>query len=315
MKKNKIQFQKGLSLTDFLKDYGSEKQCKEAVFKLKWTHGFCCPKCGHNQYCSLKSRKLYQCNHCHHQTSLTVGTIYEQTKLPLTQWFLASYLITQSKVGISALSLMRKVGVSYNTALYLKHKLMHVMEEQEHDQPLEQQVVVDDAYWGGELSDDKRGRGSSNKTPFIAAVQLNQDGHPIHAKLHKVSAFKKDNIKQWATENLIEKTHVITDGLACFNGFDEAGFKHTVYVTGGGRESVKVPIFLWLNILLGNVKTAIHGTYHSVSSKHLPRYLAEFEYRFNRRFNLATLPLQLITASVQTRPKPYRVLKLAEAYW
>lgn len=315
MKKNTIQFQKGLSLTEFFNRYGTEKQCQEAVFKSRWPNGFRCPHCGHDRFCTLKTRKCYQCNRCHHQTSLTVGTIYEQTKLPLTQWFLASYLITQAKVGISALSLMRELGVSYNTALYLKHKLMHVMEEQEHERTLENLVVADDAYWGGELSNDKRGRGSSNKTPFIAAVQLNKHGHPLYAKFHRLDGFKKNMIKQWAEENLAKNTQVITDGLACFNGFDEAGFQHTAIVTGGGRESVKIPVFKWLNTLLGNVKTAIHGTYHSVSSKHLPRYLAEFEYRINRRFDLAALPLQLVTASVHTKPKPCRLLKLAEAYW
>lgn len=174
MKKNTIQFQKGLSLSAFLKRYSTEEQCRAEFFRLKWPLGFRCPRCDSIQYCELKTRKVYQCCHCHHQTSLTVGTIYEQTKLPLTTWFLASYLITQSKVSLSSMNLYQKLGISYNSALILKHKLLQVMLEKEHSEPLSGQVLADDAYWGGELHDDKRGRGSSNKTPWNSrTVALN----------------------------------------------------------------------------------------------------------------------------------------------
>jgi transposase-like protein len=315
MKKNKVQFQPGLSLTAFLKRYGTEQQCKDAVFKHKYPQGFRCPNCGYHKYCEIKARKCLQCYHCHHQTSLLAGTIYQQTKLPLTVWFLASYLITETKAGISAMNLYQKLGVSYNTALFLKHKLMQAMLEQERKEPLSGRIEADDAYWGGELSNDKRGRGSPNKTPFIAAVETTAEGHPLRIKLHKVKGFRKPVLKQWAKQNLREKSRVVTDGLRGFNGLDEAGFEHQVIVTGGGRESVKFREFLWVNTVLGNVKTAIHGTYHAISSKHLPRYLAEFEFRFNRRFDLASLPEKLIAASVQTTPMPCRLLKLAEACW
>jgi transposase-like protein len=315
MKKNKVQFQEGLSLVNFLAHYGTEQQCRDAVFKLKWPNGFRCPQCGHDQCCEIKTRKLYQCSHCHHQTSLTAGTIYEQTKLPLRIWFLASYLLCATKVGISAMNLYQKLGVSYNTALYLKHKLMQVMLEAEHDEPLAGRILADDAYWGGEMHNDKRGRGSPNKTPFIAAVQLSAQGHPISAKFHKVDGFKKATVQQWAEQNLAPGSVVITDGLACFNGVEEADCQHIKIVTGGGCNSMKINVFLWLNIILGNLKTAIHGTYHAVSRKHLPRYLAEFEYRFNRRFDLSILPQLLIADSIRTTPMPCRLLKLAEACW
>ena len=313
--KNKIQFQKGISLIDFLKQYGSEQQCRDAVFKLKWSNGFQCPNCGHNEYCEIKSRKCFQCNRCHHQTSLLVGTIYQQTKLPLTVWFLASYLLTESKAGISAMNLYRKLGVSYNTALIIKHKLMQVMLEGERNDPLSGRIEADDAYLGGELSNNKRGRGSPNKTPFIAAVETTEDRHPLKIKLHKLHAFKKDEIEAWSRQNLTSGSHIVTDGLRCFNGFDKAGFEHQIIVTGGGSKSAKIPEFLWVNTVLGNVKTAIQGSYHAINPKHLPRYLAEFEYRFNRRFNLASLPSKLIADSVRTPPMPCRLLKLAEAYW
>jgi len=135
MSKNKVQFQAGYSLIDLFHNYGTENQCVEALFKWRWPLGFKCSECGGDKYCFLKTRRLYQCNKCHHQTSLISGTIFEQTKLPLTTWFLAIYLVTQSKTGLSALALKREIGVSYNTAWSMKHKIMQVMKERDDSKP------------------------------------------------------------------------------------------------------------------------------------------------------------------------------------
>ena len=127
----------------------------------------------------LRTRALLQCRHCHHQASLTAGTIFEATKLPLTTWFLAMFLLTQQKNGISALELKRHLGVSYLTAWRVKHKLLQVMKERDDQTPLGGVIEVDDAYWGGERHGAKPGRGSPNKVPFIAALVL-QRRRPPH---------------------------------------------------------------------------------------------------------------------------------------
>lgn len=315
MSKNKVQFQKGMSLSDFMASYGDEQQCREAVFQARWPNGFLCPECGYAKYCEIRGRNCFQCNSCRHQTSLLSGTIYEQTKLPLRRWFLASYLLTQHKSGLSALSLSRQLGVSYNTAWSIKHKLMQVMLERELKQPLSGRIEMDDAYWGGEKPGGKRGRGSENKTPFVAAVETTGEGQPIRMKMHKVKGFRKEEIKNWGQQQLKADSHVITDGLWAFQGLRDAGIKHEAIVTGGGRSSMNILAFHWINTLLGNVKSAMQGTYHAIQSKHLPRYLAEFGYRFNRRFKLDTLVARLVHASVQTPPMPGQLLKLAEASW
>ncbi len=116
MKKNPIQFQEGLGLLEFLDKYSSECQCSEALFQLRWPDGFVCPECGGHSYCELNTRKLFQCNICHHQTSLFAGTIFHGTRLPLRKWFLAIYLLTQPKKSISVLELKRQIGVNYDTA-------------------------------------------------------------------------------------------------------------------------------------------------------------------------------------------------------
>ena len=150
MARNWIQFQKGYRLTQFVDEFGTEEPCVAAVFSWRWTNGFVCPKCEHTQCWSLQSRAQYQCRGCRHQVSLTAGTILDSTKLPLRTWFLAMYLLTQTKNGISALELSRQLGLSHNIAWSLKHKLMQVMKESDDTRPMGGWVQLDDAYWGGD---------------------------------------------------------------------------------------------------------------------------------------------------------------------
>ena len=315
MSKNKIQFQKGLSLSDFLEEYGTEDQCFESLVKLRWPEGFECPKCSCRAYCLLTKRKLFQCNACRRQTSITAETIYHSTKIPLTKWFLATYLMTQSKSGISQLELGRQLGVSSNTGAMVYHKLAQVMLERDAQKPLSGNVEIDDAYWGGKKKGGKRGRGSENKTPFLAAVEKNADNHPIHIKLSVVFGFKKKEIKRWAEKHFALGTTAVSDGLRCFTGIKEAGFEHTAITVGNSRDMKKTIPFNWVNTILGNLKSALSGIYHKLSSNHLPRHLATFQYRFNRRFVLGDMIKRLVFVSLRTLPMPRRILKLADYHW
>jgi len=315
MAKNMIQFQKGLSLPEFLITYGTEGQCRDALFRMRWPHGFVCPDCGHDEYCEISTRKVYQCYKCHTQTSLTSGTIFADTKLRLSTWLLGIYLMTQSKDGLSSLKLARSLGVSANAALRMKHKVQHVMKERDDSKPLNGYIQVDDAYLGGKSRDGKRGRGASGKTPFIAAIATTEEGHPVAMKFNEVAGFTKQEISSW-TQKHIEPGSVITsDGLGCFPGVKDAGCIHIPIKTGGGPASVDIPDFKWVNTMIGNVKNSIRGSYHAISQKHIPRYLAEFCYRFNRRFHLGEMVERFLHIAVRTLPMPQRLLKLAETRW
>ena len=134
MSQNAIQFQRGLSLTQFQALYGSEVQCEQAVVATRWPHGWRCAHCGCKRYLLTRNgtgRQLWQCFICGYQSSSIAGTVMEHTKLPLRLWFLAMYLMTQHKNAISALALKRQLGVSYRSAWLLKHKLMQVMEQRD----------------------------------------------------------------------------------------------------------------------------------------------------------------------------------------
>lgn len=312
--KNQVQFQKGYSLIEFQEDYGTKEQCEEALFRWKFPQGYVCPKCGSREYCQLRSKKVYQCNKCHHQHSLTSQTILASTKLPLKIWFLGMYLVSQAKTGISALELRRQLGVSYNTAWAMKQKIMHVMKTRDDEKKLEGLIQLDDVYWGGAKGGGKRGRGSPNKVPFVAAVSLNEDSHPISMNMNVVDGFKTKEIKAWAEHHLSKQCDVVSDGLACFRAVEKIGCTHTRIITGGGTHSVTLEQFAWVNTMIANVKTAIIGVYHAIQHKHLPRYLAEFCYRFNRRFQLDHLLPRLAYVAVRTDPMPYRLLKLADDY-
>jgi transposase-like protein len=167
MARNKVQFQKGLSEPEFERLYGSEEACRAALFKWRWPNGFVCPECAGTKHCVIERRGLYQCNACRRQTSVSAGTIFAATKLPLTIWFRAIYHMTQTKQGISSLELGRRLGITQTSAWKIKHKLAQVMMERDAAKPLDGRVEIDDAYLGGERSGGKRGRGSPGKSRLL----------------------------------------------------------------------------------------------------------------------------------------------------
>jgi len=308
MCKNKVQFQKGLSLPDFMGKFGTETQCEAALEASKWPDGFLCGYCGHKSFSRLtRGRTRRQCNKCKHQTSLMTGTIFQDTKLPLTKWFLGMHLMTQSKNGVSQMELARQLGISINAAALMYHKLAQVMLERDEDKPLSGSIEMDDAYWGGKSSGGKRGRGASKKTPFVAAISK-VDDKPHQIKLSIVKGFRTNEIKQWSKKNLAAGSSVLSDGLACFRGIEKAGFNHNFLVVGNSRDTKKASAFDWVNTVLGNLKTALAGTFHKLSAHHLQRHLATFQYRFNRRYRLKDILPRLMWIAVRTPPMPRRLL-------
>ena len=314
MARNLIQFQPGLSLPEFMRRYATQAQCEAALESSRWSNGFQCPNCGdprHSRY-QRNGRTLFQCQRCRRQTSLTAGTIFEASKLPLTTWFLAMHLITQAKNNVSALELSRHLGVSYNSAWLIKHKLLQVMAERERNRELVGRIEIDDAYLGGERG-GRRGRGSPNKVPFVAAVQTNEEGHPQFVRFDCLAGFTHAEITLWAQRALAASTQVLSDGLSGFSVLAEMVEEHQPIVTGSGRAAAQHPQFRWVNTLLGNLKTALTGTYHAIKfAKYAQRYLAEVQYRFNRRFDLSVILPRLLRAAVTTKARPLHITRLAE---
>ena len=146
----------------------------------------------------------------------------------------------------------------------------------------------------------------------MAAVATTDDGKPDQIILRPVKAFSLVAIRKLAATALAPDARVLTDGLACFAAVADVGCAHAAIKTGAGPRAAKTPAFKWVNTALGNIKAALVGTYRAVRSKHVPRYLAEFEYRFNRRYDLSAMIPRLAFVALRTAPMPYRLLKLAD---
>lgn len=316
MKMNRIQFQPGMSLNQFLDQYGLQEQCESALEVSRWPNGFACSKCHSSRYSSYRRGrrvKVFQCSDCRTQVTLTEGTIFHSSKLPLTSWFQAMYFLTQNKNNVAILELRRLIGVSYRAAWRLKHKLMQVMYEREQSTMLSERIEVDDAYLGGEFPGGKAGRGSENKVPFIAAVQTNKQGHPVYAVFSTVKSFSRAEVELWARRSIVPSSLVVSDGLWCFQAVEEAGCLHQREVVGTERKSTSMECFSWVNTVLGNLKNAITGTYHAFDfEKYAHRYLGEYQYRFNRRFDLAGMFRRLVKATANTDRVSELKLRLAE---
>lgn len=312
MAMNRVQFQPGLSLPAFLKRYGSEAACRRAVFRTRWPAGFVCARCAATAHSVFErgGQRYWQCSACRHQASLLSGTLFEHSRLPLTIWFLALYVLTHTKTNVSGLELSRHLGVHPRTAWRMKHKVMQAMAEDEAGRQLSGFVQIDDAYLGGERNGGKAGRGSENKRPFVIAVETNDEGHPGCAVIEPVAGFTKVALTQWAQRRLHPEAEVYSDGLGAFRAVVALNHAHTVIDAGGGRKATEVDGARWVNIVLSNVKRALDGTYHAFRFfKYAHRYLAEAAWRFNHRFRLDALVPRLIVATARCKPWPERILR------
>jgi ribosomal protein L37AE/L43A len=318
MTMNRVQFQAGLSMPEFFERYGTEAKCRQALEAARWPVGFVCPVCGGSARTSYERGGLryWQCGGCQRQTSLISGTIFEASKLPLLRWFLALQLLSQAKNNVSALELMRQLGVSYRSAWLMKHKILEAMRLAEAERRLDGRVEIDDAYLGGECPGGGPGRGSGNKTAFVAAVQTTAGGQPLYACL-SAQPPTSQAMAGFAAKRLAASAVVVSDGLRCFMAVAQVGIEHQRILLQprlhGAVACVKLPQFKAVNTLLGNLKTAIAGTYHAFDfAKYAHRYLAEFQFRFNHRLNMKTILYTLLASLLAAPPSPEHWLRTAE---
>lgn len=315
MAMNRVQFQPGLSMHEFMELYGTREKCEAAVIGWRWPNGYACPSCGlaGAGFSSFRRGNLLyrQCSDCRFQCSVIAGTIFESTKLPLTVWFLAMHLLTQAKTNMSMLELSRHLGVSYPSAWLMKHKLMEVMRLREDSRQLSGRVELDDAYLGGERCGGKAGRGSENKIPFLTAIQTTESGQAQLVCLAQLP-FTKEAVTAFVDKHLVRPLTVVSDGLACFTVTAKAGV-HDRIVVSAGDPSAAYARFNAVSTAQSNLKTAITGAYHSIKfAKYAHRYLAEFQYRFNRRFDMRAIFARLACVAARSSPHIRRVIRAAE---
>ena len=296
--------QKDMALTTFQKKFETNEDCRKHLFKYKWPEGYRCKQCGGRHYSYVSTRKIYECNECHYQESAIANTVMHKSHTSLRKWFLALYLISHDKRGISATALQKHIRVSYPTAWLMLHKIRNSMKLQDTKYQLNNVIEMDEGFFGGQKRGGKRGRGT-DKEKVVAEVSLNNKGKAQFAKLTDVPVLHASMLNQIAIETIRKGSEIMTDGNRAYGGLEFAGFNHT---------TVKCAEQLhWLHIVISNAKTFLKGTYHGAcESKHYQRYLDEFCYRFNRRFWENQLFNRLLFACVSSSTITYYELTHTE---
>lgn len=286
-----------ISLIEWQKRYGTEKACAATLAKYRWPQGFICPKCGNDSSWYITTRRVYQCSKCQHQVSVTAGTLFHSTNLPLVKWFWAIYLMASDKGGISALRLSKHIGVSWPTARNMLKKIRTAMAHRDSIYRLFDELIeLDDTYVGGKKP-GKRGRGAKGKKPILVAVEHKGKTAGFVA-MKAVEAVSGKEIKHFLERHLNNGQKVRTDALPAMNIVKES-HQHDKKVTPSEETSSWLPL---VHIVIGNMKTFLNGTFHGVTHRYLQEYLDEFCYRFNRRFWESELPHRLLNACLSHAP-------------
>ena len=282
---------KGLPLGTFLKRFSSETQCQEYLASLRWQNGYVCSKCGcHHGYRLSNGR--YQCAQCRYQTSVTAGTVLHKTHMPLTQWFLAFYFVSQDKRGISAVQLAAMLGTTYKTAWSMLRRIRTAMGQRDETHQLCGVIEFDDAYFGGPTVGKKRGRGTEKEKVFVA-LALDEQGNPRFLKMRVTPNIKQASVKKFAHAAFPDGSVIHSDGYCSYLPALE-GYPHEYkpYNPNSG-------LLHWLHVVISNAKAFILGTYHGLPKKYLQSYLDEFSFRFCRRdFGPALLERLILAVSL-----------------
>jgi len=293
-----------LSLLQFNKRFGSERACQKALEKMRWSDGFACPKCQHNKASRIKTRRLLQCSKCHFQVSLTSGTIFHKTRIPLQKWFWAIYLAGQDKGGVSAMRLSKQLDLGYKTAWLMLHKIRKAMSQRDSDYKLSGYIEMDDAFFGGPAK-GRTGRGAKNKTPVLVMIESEGDRAGFIA-MQTIETVKREHVEPIISQYIVPAQDIRTDGLSSYKYLKTTGHRHngTPVPPLKGHEDL-----FWVHTAISNAKRFLLGTYHGVSHKHLQSYLDEFCYRFNRRKWEKQITLRLLTACISANPITFAELK------
>lgn len=264
--------------------FADEGKAIELIESIRWPDGPSCPHCGHQKAWLLPSsskgkkskRREYRCHACRQKFSVTLGTIFEDSHIPLNKWLAAIFLMSSSKKGISTNQLKRSLGITYKSAWFLAHRIRHAMDDLNVKGMLGGIVEVDETYIGGKGS-KRRGRGAEKKVPVVALVQ--RDGK---ARSYRVNDVKGKTLKGLIRRNVEGTAQIMTDEFPSYRGLDEEFSAHCM--VDHGKEYVRGIIHTnFAESYFSLLKRGIVGTFHHVSKEHMGRYLAEFNFRWNSR--------------------------------
>jgi len=264
-------------IIDFLNRFPDEESCIDYLIQARWNGKPVCPNCGSNRKIyKIRKGKILTCADCRKQFTVKVGTIFEDSALPLQKWFMTIYILTAHKKGVSSLQLSKDINVTQKTAWFMLHRIKFAVKTKSFDRPLTGTVEADESYVGGKYS-GKRGRGSENKTPVFGMVERQGE-----VRAMSVKDVKGKTLKKIINNNVEKGSNVMTDEWLAYNGLSKdyihqrIGHLKKEYVRG--RVHTQNIENFW-----SLLKRGITGIYHSVSEKHLERYCDEFSNRYKSR--------------------------------
>jgi len=287
-----------LNLSMIAARFSDEEAAWEFLEHTKWPNGPVCPHCGsldHAYYLAPKAgaratstgkrsyRRLWKCGDCRQPFTVLVGTVMEHSHIPVAKWLLGIHLMNAGKNGVSALELSRVLGIGYRAAWFMAHRIRHALAPTTEQPQTKMTGVVeaDETYVGGRAR-GKRGRGAANKTPVVTLVERN--GQARSAVVTNVTG---ENIKAILTQQAETTIVLVTDSYQVYEKpGQEFAEHHTVDHGQGEYARTDGSLRVHTNTVEGyfsQLKRSLDGTYHHVSARHLHRYLAEFDYRYNTR--------------------------------
>ena len=295
------------TLREFESRFATEEACREYLASLRWPNGFVCPKCGSGN-AWWTARGLQMCSACGHQVSVTAGTIFQDTRTPLTLWFRAIWWVVSQKNGASALGMQRVLGLgSYRTAWTWLHKLRRAMVRPGREQ-LSGEVEVDETFVGG--VDPGGGRRHVGKKALVVLAAEVRGRAIGRIRMRRVADSSADSLLPFVQDAVEPGSTVITDGLQSYRGLPKLGYSHDRRVRLGSGESADA-LLPRVHRAASLLKRWLLGTHQgAVSREHLDYYLDEFTFRFNRRASRhrGKLFYRLLEQAVAVDPAPYAAM-------
>jgi len=269
-----------MTFREFVARFSTEEQCRDYLYQLRWQNGFVCPKCSHNKSWAVGD-VLYECAACGHQTTVIAGTIFQDTRSPLSDWFIAIWWITTQKNGGSAQGLQQILGLkTYNAAWTWLHKIRTAMVFAERTK-LNGRVEIDETYLGGEDVDGTSGRGAGKKVLVIAAVEVRGRGYG-RVRLSVIDDASAKSLHLFIKDNIETGSTLITDAWLGYSGIEDAGYKREIY--NQSKATLKEEMLPHVHTIISLLRRWLLGTHQgAVKRTHLQAYLEEYTFRFNRR--------------------------------
>jgi len=295
----KTQIRAKMNLSVLNTAFDTDSECRTALEELRWPDGAKCLRCASDKISRISTRNQFDCDSCRYRFSVTTGTVFHDSHLPLPKWFLATLLMCEAKKGISANQMKRTLGVAHKTAWYLCHRIRQAMTDVER-LPLSGTVEVDETYIGG------KGKGFDWRERKMMVLGALERGGRIVMRTGKAGT--SDVLKRFVADTCADTTdRLMTDEHRGYHGIGDENTTHET-VNHSAKEYVRGDVHTnSIEGAFGLFKRGIVGSFHQVSAKHLDRYLDEFEFRYNNRKN-AYLFRDTLTRMVQGEALPYETL-------